>query len=138
VLAFDFGFARIGIATGNLLTNTATPLSTVDARHGPPWTSLDRVIAEWHPGQLVVGLPDPDSATQVWKQAREFATALQTRYRLPVAAVEESLSSRAAESELREARRSGYLRRRLRKTQIDSHAACLIAEQWMSARTDQS
>jgi RNase H-fold protein (predicted Holliday junction resolvase) len=51
---------------------------------------------------------------------------------LPVATVDETLSSAAAESELAEKRRSGYLRRRVGKGGVDRVAACLIAEQWMN------
>ena len=50
----------------------------------------------------------------------------------PIATVDETLSSAAAESELAEKRRSGYLRRRVGKGGIDRVAACLIAEQWMN------
>ena len=132
LLAFDFGFRRIGIASGNLQTRTASPLTTLTVREELPWEELDRAIDEWHPGQLVVGLPNPELAREVAASAQEFMVALRKRYDLPVAAVDESLTSRAARSELKEARRSGLLKTRVRKGRIDSHAACLIAEQWMS------
>ena len=61
-----------------------------------------------------------------------FAAALAERYGLPVATVDETLTSAAAQSELAEKRRSGYLRRRVGKGGVDRLAACLIAEQWMS------
>ena len=132
LLAFDFGRRRIGVATGNLLTGTATPLETMDAAAGPPWRLLDHSIEEWRPGRLVVGIPGGDGAADVAAGAREFVNALQRRYGLPVVTTDELLSSRAAESRLREARASGRMKRRVRKGDIDSHAACVIAEQWMS------
>ncbi len=132
LLAFDFGFRRIGVASGNLRTRTASPLTTLTVGEELPWTELDRTIDDWRPGQLVVGLPSPELAREVAKRAEEFMAALRQRYDLPVAAVDESLTSRAARSELKEARRSGLLRTRVRKGKVDSHAACLIAEQWMS------
>ena len=131
LLAFDFGYRRIGVATGNLLTGTATPLGTVDAAGGPPWQLLDRSIEEWRPGRLVVGIPGGTGAAEVAAGAREFACALKNRYGLPVDTTDELLSSRAAESRLREARASGRMKRRASKGDIDSHAACIIAEQWM-------
>ena len=131
LLAFDFGHRRIGVATGNLLTGTATPLGTVEAAGGPPWHLLDRSIEEWRPGRLVVGIPGGAGAADVAAGAREFANALGRRYGLPVATTDELLSSRAAESQLREARASGRMKRRVSKGDIDSHAACIIAEQWM-------
>jgi len=132
LLAFDFGFRRIGIASGNLHTRTASPLATLTVRSGIPWAELDRTIDEWRPEQLVVGLPSSDLANEVATRAEEFIAALRERYELPVASVDESFTSRAAYSELKEARQSGVLKTRVRKGQIDSHAACLIAEQWMS------
>ena len=132
LLAFDFGFRRIGIATANLRTRTASPLVTLRVGKEFPWQALDQTIDEWHPGQLVVGLPDPETARDVAERIQVFIGELQTRYNLPVSAVDESYTSRAAHSDLTEARRSGRLTARVRKEQIDSHAACLIAEQWMS------
>ena len=132
LLAFDFGFRRIGVASGNLQTRTASPLTTLTVSGELPWAELDRAIDDWRPGQLVVGLPSPEFARDVAERAEEFMAALRQRYDLPVAAVDESFTSRAARSELKDARSSGLLRTRVRKGRVDSHAACLIAEQWMS------
>ena len=132
LLAFDFGNRRIGVATGNLLTGTATPLGTMESAGGPPWHLLDRSIEEWRPGRLVVGIPGGGGAADVAVGAREFAGALRRRYGLPVVTTDERLSSRAAKSQLREARASGRMKRRVNKGDIDSHAACIIAQQWMS------
>ena len=131
LLAFDFGHRRIGVATANLLTGTATPLETMDAAGGSPWRLLDRLIGDWRPGQLVVGIPGGGGTPDVAAGARQFAGALKRRYGLPVVTTDERLTSRAAESRLREARASGRMKRRVRKGDIDSHAACVIAEQWM-------
>jgi putative Holliday junction resolvase len=132
VVAFDFGLRRIGIATANLKTRTASPLTTVRVDREPPWRQLDRVIDDWRPAQLVVGVPEGEGAAEIARRARAFAAALAERYELPVATVDETLSSAAAESELAEKRRSGYLRRRVGKGGVDRVAACLIAEQWMN------
>jgi putative Holliday junction resolvase len=132
LLAFDFGYRRIGIASGNLRTRTASPLRTLTVRGELPWAELDRTIDEWRPQQLVVGLPDSDVENKVAARAEQFMAELRDRYGLPVAPVDESFTSRTAHSELKEARQSGALRSRVRKGQIDSHAACLIAEQWMN------
>ncbi|MDD9996966.1 MAG: Holliday junction resolvase RuvX [Rhodospirillaceae bacterium] len=131
LLAFDFGYRRIGVATGNLLTGTATPLGTMQSAGGPPWDLLDRSIEEWRPGRLLVGIPGGAGAADVAAGARDFADALKRRYGLQVVTTDEQLTSRAAESRLREARASGRMTRRVNKGDIDSHAACIIAEQWM-------
>ena len=134
VVAFDFGLRRIGIATANRTTRTASPLTTLRVDRAPPWNDLDRIIDEWRPAQLVVGVPEGDGAQTVARRARAFAAALAERYELPVATVDETLTSVAAETELAENRRSGYLRRRVGKGSVDRVAACLIAEQWMNER----
>jgi len=132
VLAFDFGLRRVGIATANLATRTASPLTTLKVRDSIPWSDIDRVIEEWRPGQLVVGLPEGDGAAVIARAVREFVAQLGERYRLPVATVDETLTSVAAQSELTSARRSGFLRRRVQRDSTDRVAACLIAEQWLS------
>ena len=132
VVAFDFGLRRIGVATANLETRTASPLTTVRVDRELPWRELDRILDDWRPAQLVVGVPEGDGAASIARRARAFAAALGERYGLPVATVDETASSVAAESELAEKRRSGYLRRRVGKGGVDRVAACLIAEQWMN------
>jgi putative Holliday junction resolvase len=132
VLAFDFGLRRIGIATANRETRTASPLTTLRADREPPWAEIDRVVDDWQPSQLVVGVPEGEGVEAIARRARAFAAALGKRYDLPVATVDETLTSVAAQAELAEKRRSGYLRRRVGKGGVDRVAACLIAEQWMN------
>jgi putative Holliday junction resolvase len=131
LLAFDFGLRRIGVATANRRTATASPLRTLESRKQLPWRQIDALIDQWAPGQLVVGLPDPERAEETAAAAAAFAAALEERYGLPVATVDETLTSRAAWSELIMARRSGLRKKRVRKGSLDSHAARLIAEQWL-------
>jgi putative Holliday junction resolvase len=132
LVAFDFGLRRIGIATANRETRTASPLTTLRADREPPWSEIDRVIDDWQPAQLVVGVPEGEGAQAIARRARAFAATLAERYGLPVATVDETLTSVAAQSNLAEQRRSGYLRRRTGKGSVDRLAACLIAEQWMN------
>jgi putative holliday junction resolvase len=133
-LAFDFGLRRLGVATANLETRTASPLTTIRIDREIPWRELDRVVDDWRPAQLVVGLPEGDGAAQIARRVRGFVNALLERYRLPVATVDETLTSVEADSEIAASRRSGYLRRRVGRGKTDRVAACLIAEQWMSSR----
>lgn len=131
MLAFDFGLRRIGVASANLRTATASPLRILARGKDLPWRELDALIEQWHPGRLLVGLPDPETAGPVAAAAAAFAASLAERYDLPVTTVDETLTSRAARSELIMARRAGRMKKRIRKGSLDSHAACLIAEQWL-------
>lgn len=132
LLAFDFGRRRIGVATGNALTRTASPLTTLSVKDEVPWHALDQLLASWKPDVLVVGLPPDTGETSIVERVRQFAAGLERRYGLAVELVDESLTSTAARAEIREGRRSGFLRRRSGKGKLDRHAACLIAEQWLS------
>ena len=137
LLAYDFGLRRIGVATGNVLTGTATPLTTLSVGSDLPWDRLDGLVEGWNPGRLIVGLPDSSRSPKISAKASTFADNLMSRYDLPVARLDESLTSRAAQSMLREERESGIMTRRVRKEDVDSRAACLIAEQWMNAKLDE-
>jgi putative Holliday junction resolvase len=135
LLAFDFGIRRIGVATGNRLTRTAAALTTLESGGQPPWAAIDAIVRDYAPGQLVVGVPEGSAGpSSVTDRARRFAGELAARYALPVETVDETLSSRAAESDLRDARRSGALSKRVGKGAIDARAAKLIAEQWLCAQ----
>jgi len=129
LLAFDFGFRRIGVASANRRTQTASPLKAVSNGSSLPWQALDALIAQWQPARLLVGLPSVD--TEIGGAAAAFANALQARYSLNVTTVDETLTSRAARSELNMARRGGLMKRKIKRTDVDSLAACLIAEQWL-------
>jgi len=97
-LAFDFGMKRTGVAAGNSLLRQASPLTTVaaegDARFGP----IGRLIAEWKPDALVVGIPvHPDGAPHDnTRRAQRFARQLQGRFGLPVHEVDERYSTTEA------------------------------------------
>lgn len=133
VLAFDYGARRIGVAVGNSLTGTATPLVTAAAYDGgPDWAAIDALVRQWSPGTLIVGMPvAPDEGRHPLADAVErFAAELRRRHGLPVYTVDERLTSAAAEAELREGRAKGA--RRIRRGDIDRAAAALIAETWLS------
>ncbi|HSG64591.1 MAG TPA: Holliday junction resolvase RuvX [Gammaproteobacteria bacterium] len=134
LLAFDFGTRRIGVASANRITGTASPLEILTTAASLPWRRIDELVAEWQPHHLLVGMPSRESAPELAAAAGEFANALAERYGLPVSTIDETLTSRAARSELIMARRSGLRKKKIRKGSLDSHAACLIAEQWLNTR----
>ena len=78
ILSFDFGFRRIGIAIGQTLTATASALETVSHGQKPDWASIDRLVKEWKPALLLVGLPlgAEGEETNMSKAARDFGNAL--------------------------------------------------------------
>lgn len=129
-LGFDFGYKRIGVAVGQVITQSARPLTTLDAKQGvPDWQMIGKLIKEWFPLALIVGLPTclDDSEQYTTPAARNFAKQLRTRFALPVHLVDERLTTVEARAQLFAA--GGY--RKLKNTQIDSIAASLILEQWL-------
>jgi putative Holliday junction resolvase len=138
VLAFDMGLRRIGVACGDSLSRSASPLPGLSAGpDGPPWTAVDALIKEWQPARAVVGLPynADDSEGAMAAHARAFAAALASRYRLPVDLVDERYSSLEAQDRLRAARQTGQRRRRVAKADVDAAAACVILERWFTKDT---
>jgi putative Holliday junction resolvase len=133
ILAFDFGERRIGVAIGNTGTRTATAVGVLPARGTPDWEAVTRCVRQWSPDRAVVGLPYnmDGSETVLTAACRQFAAELSRRYQLPVDLVDERLTSSAAEADLRDARRSGARRRRVRREDIDANAARLILETWL-------
>jgi len=133
ILAFDYGGRRIGVAVGQSVTGSASALGTVANRdHGPDWPAIERLITEWRPAQLVVGLPlmEDGSDSDMGKAARRFCAAL-ARFGLPVEVMDERYSSLEARERLVDERRQG-LRGRLSKETIDAAAAVVIAERWLA------
>ena len=76
LLGFDFGTKRIGIAIAQEVTDMANPLTTLTAvKHKPDWDSISKIIKEWQPDLLIVGLPlHMDGTEQPMTQAaRRFS-----------------------------------------------------------------
>ncbi len=98
------------------------------------WNAIARITAEWRPAALIVGLPlDDDGSEQaITAAARKFARELGQRQQLPIHLADERFSSRAADDELRAARNSGRMTRRVRKGDRDAQAARVILEQWLA------
>jgi putative Holliday junction resolvase len=110
VLAFDFGARFVGVAVGDTVTGLAHPLETIESRSKQAAVAgAARVAAEWRPARLVVGLPLAldGSEHEMTRRARGFAAALERTLKLPVALVDERLSSADARAQLRAAGRGG-------------------------------
>lgn len=124
LLAFDYGRKRIGVAVGQTLTGTASPLTTVAVnKKVPDWDAISRLLDQWKPAALVVGYPlNMDGTTQSMTHAAvRFMNQLRHRYRLPVYQEDERLSSYEASSRIRRD-----------SPDIDAVAAQAILETWLA------
>lgn len=128
-LGFDFGTKYIGIAIGQSITHTATPLITIRATQGQPdWQALSSIINEWQPSAFVVGLAlQPDgSDSETSRKARLFGQSLTKRFSLPIHFVEERLTSVAANHILKQSHHYS------KQTDSDSMAAAIILESFLN------
>ncbi len=135
ILAFDFGLRRIGVAVGQTVTRSASPLGVVANReNGVDHQAIAALIKEWRPTGIVVGMPShvDGSASDMQKPVEAFIKELQG-YGLDVDTVDERYTSVEAEHALKEARAAGT-RGRISKEMIDSAAAVFIAERYLSSR----
>lgn len=134
VLGFDFGARRIGVASGNRISQSARPLPVLMVKSGQPdWVRVDALLSEWQPEALVVGLPlTLEGGEQaVTRGARAFADALGARSGLPVHMVDERHTSQEAARRFAAQRAAGSARRRDAEN-IDSLAAAVILESWLT------
>ena len=133
VLAFDFGLKRIGVAVGESLLGQARALTTLalegnDAR----FAAIQKLITEWQPACLVVGLPCASDGTphEMTARCERFACQLEGRFRLPVIRVDERYTSVAAEAALA----ARGLSWQQRKQSVDAEAAALILQDYFYRR----
>ena len=127
LLGFDFGGKQIGVAVGQTLTATASPLQSVTVRDNrPDWAAIARLVDAWQPDALVVGLPlnmdgtEQEITRAVWR----FRNQLESRFHLPVHLADERLSTREARDRL--------ARRGKAYADDDPVAAQVILETWFS------
>ena len=137
LLGFDFGMRSIGVAVGQTLTKTATPLTAIKANYGMPhWEQIDKLIASWKPKAIVVGEPLSEAglALDVTKEARQFAQALKKRYNLPVYQINEHLTTIEARAQIFS--KNGY--KALKKSAVDAKSAQLILEDWLKQHSERA
>lgn len=132
VLGFDFGLKKIGVAVGQLVTQTATPLTLLKSQNGTPdWQEIEQIIIDWAIDGLIIGLPlNMDGTEQpITKQAKKFGRRLQARFHLPIYFIDERLTTVAAK-DIMHTRANG----KKRFEPADSISAQLIVESWLRSQ----
>ncbi|MBJ9974914.1 Holliday junction resolvase RuvX [Pseudomonas sp. S75] len=135
LLGFDYGTRQIGVAVGQVVTGQARELCTLRAQNGvPDWQQVEKLIEEWKPDALVVGLPlnMDGTASDMSERAEKFARRLHGRYNLPVHTHDERLTTFEAKGEqmARGGPRGSY-----RDNPVDAIAAALLLQGWLEANT---
>lgn len=134
VLGFDFGGKCIGVAVGNTVTQTASPLAmVVSHQQRPDWDHIGRLIDEWRPARLIVGIPltMDDREQHMTTAAQRFGRQLNGRFHLPIVMVDERLSTREAAS-----RKTYGADGKPVSGRLDPVAAQIIIETWFGEMRD--
>lgn len=130
-LCFDYGEKYIGVAVGQRVTGTASPLETIRATPRQAlWDAVTRLNNTWQPNAFVVGMPyHPEGEENpIILSIQKFCNQLKERYRRPVYVMDETLSTRESKSIFYEA----SPKRSIRFADIkDEMAAQLILQTWL-------
>ncbi len=124
VIGFDFGSHWIGVAVGQTLTRQASPLEAIKKND---WKSIKRLLDDWQPQQLVVGLPlsMEGEHQEMTASAKRFGRQLEGRFGIETAMIDERLTTREAYQIATQNQCQKT------KQEIDSLAAALITESWL-------
>jgi len=123
LMAFDYGHKKIGVAIGQIITGTSSPLVVVaNDRH--KWSIIDKLMTTWQPQGVVIGQPflADGKPHPLEKMIETFINTLKTRYNIEIYRENEAFTSLAA--------RQYQLRSKCQKA-VDSVAAALFLESWM-------
>lgn len=134
LLAFDYGTKNIGVAAGQTITRTANPLAPLKAKDGiPDWAQIEKLLAEWKPDLVLVGLPlnMDDTESELSVRARKFANRLAGRFNVKTELIDERLTSFEAKGEVFQ---RGNHSKDFKNNPVDSIAARLILEAWFEKR----
>lgn len=137
IMAFDFGTRRIGVASGQELLGTGKPLAMLPARDGvPDWDQIGRLLEEWKPDRVLVGLPlnMDDTENDMCARARKFGKRLHGRFHVEVEMVDERLTSFEAKGDVMASGGS----RDFGRDGVDDRAAVLILETWFHQQESRS
>lgn len=129
LLVFDYGTKNIGVASGQTITHSANPLAPLKAKDGiPDWNQIEKLLTEWKPDLVLVGLPlnMDGSESELGARARKFANRIHGRFGTKIEMVDERLTSFEAKGEVMS--RGGS--RDYKNNPVDSIAARLILEGW--------
>ena len=130
LLAFDYGTKNIGVASGQTITRSASSLAPLKAKDGiPDWMQIEKILSEWKPDLVLVGLPlnMDETESELSARARKFANRLHGRFGIKIELVDERLTSFEAKGEIMS--RGGS--RDYKNNPVDSIAARLILESWL-------
>ncbi len=147
ILGFDYGHKKIGVAIGQTISQTASPLTTIQNKNGSPWAAIESIIQEWKPKNIIIGLPiNTDGQEQpITIAARQFSKTLENKFKKKYGITfhfhDERYTSQAAQSlynkhhdNKHRINQSKKQQEKAQKWSRDAIAAVLILEAWFEIR----
>ena len=138
LIGIDYGPKKLGVATAQSITKTATPLNVLKIKNETPsWEQLDQIVSDYKPVLAIIGYPGKNNkqTSLLADKIEKFGSAIEKHYKMPTILFDETYSTTIARQELRDLRRDGTLSRRIKRGQVDSMAAKIILEQWLKLET---
>lgn len=132
ILGIDYGDSRVGVAVSDLLGLTAQGVGTIQNKGMKKLTAeLEKVISEYNPEKIVVGLPKNMDGTIGFRgeETYKFAEALKTVFDGEIIFWDERLSTVSAAGYLNETNTRG----KKRKAVLDTVAASIILEGYLNS-----
>lgn len=130
LLGIDYGTKYIGLAIGQAITYTASPIAVLKNSLEPQITykQIDKIINVWSPGKIILGYPEELSSNKILPDLDKLCSYLNLQYPdIILVKVSEHLSTRAAQWQLQ-----NKSKKYNDSYRIDAYAACLILESWLS------
>jgi putative holliday junction resolvase len=131
LLAFDVGSHKIGVAVGQTLIGSATPLARLPAKNGlPEKQAIKQLLSAWRPQAIIVGIPTKMDGSKQFTTALAYAFVafLKSQTDVPIHLVDERLTTKSARSEL--FAQGGF--KKLKNADVDGYAAKILIESWIN------
>lgn len=133
IMGIDYGDARVGVAVSDLLGLTSQGIKTIKNTSAKNLLAeLSKIIAEYTPEKIVVGLPKNMDGTVGFRgeATYKFADKLKTIYDGEILFYDERLSTMEASRFLNETNTRG----KKRKNVLDTVSACVILDGYMASQ----
>ncbi len=136
VLSLDLGSKRIGVASSDLTRTLASPVTVVlrGRSHGDDHDAIARIVDEYEPDTIVVGLPVglDGKEGQAAALIRNEVAELELRFTVPVVLHDERFTTATAHRALQERN----VKARERRHVVDKVAAAVLLQSWLDAQAD--
>ncbi len=126
ILSFDFGTKKIGVAVGQTITKTSSPLKIIyNKSNKTDWDEIKLTIDEWKPNIILVGNPlnMDGSEGKIFRNVANFIKKLNKITKIECILIDERLTTFEAREKMKDLKKNDNL---------DDHAAAILIENWFT------